>query len=174
MRRAVALITAVVGLIGPAQALADGPQSVSIPYAVNSTALPGVDTGLIVPAGEPVTVTATGTVCAYVPTPGSCFDQVGPDGNASFDTLPPQPYGPFVLPGAPAWGLVARIGDGPWMQVGSGPTQLSGSGDLVFSVNDNVFSDNSGSFTATVSFTCYPGYGYGDPNHFHCGAPGQS
>ena len=157
----------------PAQALADGPQSVSQSYVVNSTTVPGVDTGFIVKPGVPVTVTATGEVCAFGGVPGSCFDGTTPDGNSSWDTTQ-SGFGGFVLPGAPAWGLVGKVGDGPWVQVGSGPTTMSGSGDLVFAVNDDLFSDNTGSFTATVTFTCYSGNGYGDNNHYHCGPPGQS
>ncbi|MEX2194143.1 MAG: hypothetical protein WD844_02565 [Thermoleophilaceae bacterium] len=88
-----------------------------------------------------------------------------------FDTTSSS-FGGFVLPGAPAWGLVGRVGSGPWVQVGSGPTLLAGSGDLVFAVNDDLFSDNTGSFTATVSHTCHPGNGHGDKNHYHCGPPG--
>ena len=80
--------------------------------------------------------------------------------------------GGFPLPGAPAWGLVGRVGGGPWVQIGTGPTRLSGTGELVFAVNDDLLADNSGSFTVTVSYSCWPGWGYGDENHTHCGPPG--
>jgi hypothetical protein len=66
------------------------------------------------------------------------------------------------------------------VQVGTGPTTLSGKGELVFAVNDDLFGDNSGGFLVTVSYkepgvtrTCWPGWGYGDDNHEHCGPPGQ-
>jgi hypothetical protein len=58
------------------------------------------------------------------------------------------------------------------VQVGSGPTTLSGTGELVFAVNDDLFWDNAGSFTVTVSYECWPGWGYGDEKHTHCGPPG--
>jgi hypothetical protein len=58
------------------------------------------------------------------------------------------------------------------VQVGSGPTVLSGTGALVFAVNDDLLVDNAGSFTVTVSYSCWPGWGYGDVNHDHCGPPG--
>jgi len=140
-------------------------------YVVGVLTVPGVDTGLILKNGKSVTVTATGSVCPNV---GYC---VTPDGDPSADTTQSL-FGGFVLPGAPGWGLVGRVGDGPWMQVGSGPTTLTGSGDLVFAVNDDLFPDNTGSFTVTVSSsagvskTCWPGHGYGDKNHEHCGPPG--
>ena len=59
------------------------------------------------------------------------------------------------------------------MQIGSGPTTLSGTGALAFAVNDGLLSDNVGSFTVTVSYACWPGWGYGDvENHTHRGPPG--
>jgi len=145
-------------------------------YTVGSLTVPGVDTGLVVASGGSISVTASGTVC---PGTGYC---TGPDGKASVDTSS-MAFGGFVQPSAPAYGLVARIGSGPWMQVGSGPTQLSGTGDLVFAFNDDLFVDNTGSFTVTVTYArraaqqssapCQPGWGNGDTNHDHTGPPGQ-
>lgn len=160
------LAVAVVALAIAAQASAGGPTSVSNVYAVGSLTVPGVDTGLVLTNGMQVTVVATGTVCPF----GGSFCTT-PDGYASWDTTQSS-YGGFVLPGAPAWGLVGRVGSGPWIQVGSGPTTLSGSGALVFAVNDDLFGDNRGSFSVTVSYSCWPGWGYGDKNHQHCGPPG--
>ena len=42
----------------------------------------------------------------------------------------------------------------------------------MFAVNDDLLADNAGSFTVTVSYACWPGSGYGDKNHTHCGPPG--
>ena len=67
-----------------------------------------------------VTATARAVLCAHIST--LC---VSPDGNPSGDAAPTG-FGGFVLPGAPAFGLVGRVGGGPWVQVGSGPTTLSG------------------------------------------------
>ena len=75
-------------------------------------------------------------------------------------------------PGAPAWGLVSRVGNGPWVHVGSGPTTLSGTGELVFAANDDLFPDNTDNFVVTVSFECWPGWGHGDDKHPRCGPPG--
>ena len=154
-----------------ASSSAAAPPTDSHVYTVGSLTVPGVDTGLVVKQGQPVTVTATGVFC-----PGTGFCS-GPDGTSlgnSMDTT----YGGFVLPGAPAYGLVGRVGTGPWVHVGSGPTTLSGKGVLVFAVNDDLFPDNTGGFTATVSSKstgpqdCYPGWGHGDDNKEHCGPPG--
>jgi len=166
------LVAAAVVLALAAQGTAAGPTTVTNVYTVGPLTVPGVDTGLVLENGLSVTVTATGSVCH-----GNSFC-MGPNGDPSFDTTQ-SAYGGFVQPSAPAWGLVGRVGSGPWVQVGSGPTTLSGDGVLVFAVNDDLLADNSGSFTATVSYTssgpsrtCYPGWGYGDENHEHCGPPG--
>lgn len=163
-----ALAAATVALCSAAAALAGGPTTVSASYsyAVGSLTVPGVTTGLVLETGQSVTVAATGTVCAGL----AC---VGPDGTSSWNTNVSS-FGGFVLPGAPAWGLVGRVGSGPWVQVGSGPTTLAGTGAVQFAVNDDLFGDNRGSFTVTVtlSYTCWPGWGHGDKNHDHCGPPG--
>lgn len=172
------------GAMGVLTLAAQGAAASSAPlssvYSVGSLSVPGVDTGLVLKGGRYVTATATGTVC---PGTGYCVD---PDGYPSVDTTH-SGYGGFVLPGAPAYGLVGRVGTGPWVQVGSGPTKLSGSGDLVFAVNDDWFPDNTGTFTVTVTYsrgsvsqgaasatTCYPGWGHGDANHDHGGPPPTS
>ena len=168
MKRLSGLATVVavlaVALVG--QAGATGPETVSNTYTVGSQGVPGASTGLVLTAGMSVTVTATGAVCPF----GDGFCP-GPDGYVPWNTTTSS-YGGFVLPGAPAWGLVGRVGSGPWVQVGNGPITLSGTGALVFAVNDDLFSDNAGSFAVTVSYACWPGWGYGDKNHTHCGPPG--
>src|SRR6185312_12038350 len=143
------VVAAFLALVGAAQSAA-GPSTVTSGYTVGAMAVPGASTGLVL-AGDSVTVSATGTVCPWT---GSCF---GPDGDAFVDTTQ-SGFGGFVAPGAPAWGLVARVGGGAWVQVGSGPTTLSGTGELVFAVTDDR--------------QCWPGRGWGDANHDHCGPPG--
>ena len=157
----VVLAFAVAGHAGAARST-----TVSGTFTVGGLTVPGASTGLVLTAGMSVTVTATGAVCAS----GNTFCP-GPNGNGAFNTTTSS-YGGFVLPGAPAWGLVGKVGSGPWVQVGSGPTKLTGTGELVFAVNDDLLSDNTGSFTVTVSYSCWPGWGYGDKNHTHCGPPG--
>ena len=157
---------AVFALAVATQAGAAGPTTVSNTYAVGGLSVPGLSTGLVLTSGMSVTVTAGGAVCPYS---GFC---PGPNGYTGFDTTQSS-FGGFPLPGGPAWGLVGRVGTGPWVQVGTGPTTLSGTGELVFAINDDLLVDNSGSFTVTVSYRCWPGWGYGDKNHTHCGPPGQ-
>lgn len=154
-----------VALVLAAQATAGG-RTVSKTYSVGVLSVPGADTGFMVTDGMQVTVTATGEACPF----GGSYC-VSADGNPAQDTTQ-SGFGGFVLPGAPAWGLVARVGNGPWVQVGSGPTTLTGSGVLQFAMNDDLFGDNVGGFQVTVSYKCWPGWGYGDTNHTHCGPPG--
>lgn len=153
-------------LMAATQAVAAGPTTVTNTYSVSGGSVPGASTGLVLTSGMSVTVTAAGAVCPF----GDSFCP-GPNGYAPWNTTT-SGYGGFVLPGAPAWGLVGRVGSGPWVQVGTGPTTLSGTGELVFAVNDDLLVDNAGSFTVTVSYACWPGWGYGDKNHTHCGPPG--
>jgi hypothetical protein len=161
-----ALAVAAVALVAVAQAGAAGPATVSNVYTVSGLTVPGVDTGLVLQQGQSVTVTASGAVCPF----GDSFCP-GPNGYVPWDTTQSS-FGGFPLPGAPAWGLVGRVGSGSWVQVGSGPTVLTSTGSLVFAVNDDLLTDNAGSFTVTVSYVCWPGWGYGDKNHDHCGPPG--
>jgi hypothetical protein len=159
------LLGGTIALVLAAQATAAGPATVPHVYTVGVLSVPGVDTGLVLGNGQSVTVTATGRVCPWGD--NTC---VGPNGDSSF----PTSVGGFELPGAPAWGLIGRVGNGPWVHVGSGSTTLAGSGVLVFAMNDNYYPDNLGSFEVTVTVTsqCWPGWGYGDLNHYHCGPPG--
>jgi len=165
--KGVTLVTAVV-LALAAQGSAAGSVTTSVYTVGPMTDEPGLNTGLVLTKGS-VTVTASGSVC-YI---GSlCVD---PDGDSAIDTTNPE----FVLPGASAIALLARVGSGPWVQVGSGPKKLRGKGELVLAINDIYFPDNSGSFEVTVAYkesgvsrTCWPGWGKGDDNHEHCGPPG--
>lgn len=160
------LVGAVAALVLATQATGARPAPVTKSYVVGSLTVPGVSTGLVLEAGQYVKVTATGAMCPW----GDVFDYcVGPDGNASWATTDSW-YGGYLLPGAPAWGLVGRVGNGPWIHVGSGPTTLSGTGELVFAANDDLFPDNTGNFVVNVP--CWPGWGLGDDNHLHCGPPG--
>jgi hypothetical protein len=101
-----------------------------------------VDSGLMLALGLPVTVTATDTSFAYADFP------VGPNGTGG--SCPAFCGGP----GLPFYSLIARIGNGPPFFVGAGPTVVSGEGELSFAFNDGLYDDNSGFFTATLSYGC--------------------
>ena len=165
-----------------ASAAAAGPQPVQVPVTVHGATAPDAaqaDTHITLKAGLPMTVSASGTVgyCGAATTDPSCA--AGPNGG-SFTNYD------FMVPWAPAGALIGKIGTGNWFVIGAGPTTVQGSGDLYLAINDvnaafhpgttsaDWYGDNYGSFSVTVSFTCYPGNGNGDANHYHCGAPGQN
>lgn len=170
------LVVLVAILVSATMAAAAGSVTATHVYVVPGSTVPGLSTGLAVDSAATVAITATGAICPY----GGSFCP-GPNGDPSWNTTGAL-NGGFPLPGAPAWGLLARVGSGPWVHVGSGPTTLSGAGVLEFAVNDDYLPDNTGTFTVTVTVTssknapgtCKPGWGHGDKNHEHCGPPGQT
>jgi hypothetical protein len=119
------------------------------------------NTGFTLKAGLPVAITASGTANR-----GS--GSTGPAGNGF--PCPQSCTGPGLSIGS----LIGRIGTGPVFVVGVGPTTVSGDGTLYLAFNDGWYNDNSGFFTATISYDCQPGNGFGDENHYHCGPPGQA
>jgi Zn-dependent protease with chaperone function len=104
------------------------------------------DTGVTVPAGITLKITASGTVSV------TSTYSVGPAGTQS--CIPTSAYPgikpPFLAPSLPCWSLVARIGNGAPFEVGSSVTITTTAGRLYLSVNDNNFTDNSGSWTADI------------------------
>lgn len=111
----------------------------------------GVDTGIDVRAGEPITITATGTIVA-----GSRVGQVGPDGSRS------SGFGSVVnarpLPSAGVGALIAyiRMANGnlsPAYLIGSNlSTSVPMDGRLILAVNDDNYNDNTGSFSVRVRY----------------------
>jgi hypothetical protein len=147
--RTLVLAMTAAALLVPATAGASQLRSFSQFDVVTGSIGAPTHTGLILKARAPMTVRAFGGVC---PSGGGAC--VGPDG----DPL----------------GLVARVGDGDWTPVGNGPTQVTGTGELVLAVNDSLLTGFTGGFLAITAYDCYPGNGNGDATHYHCGPPGQN
>lgn len=112
----------------------------------------GLDTGIDVRAGEPITFTATGTIVA-----GSRVGEVGPDGARSSSG-----FGSVVnaRPVASA-GVGALIGYirntngslSPAYLIGSSlTTSVPMDGRLILAVNDDNYNDNTGTFRVTVRY----------------------
>jgi hypothetical protein len=111
----------------------------------------GVDTGIDVRAGEPITITATGTIVA-----GSRVGEVGPDGSRS------SGFGSVVnarpVPSAGVGALIAyiRMANGnlsPAYLIGSSlSTSVPMDGRLILAVNDDNYNDNTGSFNVRVRY----------------------
>ncbi len=109
----------------------------------------GVDTGIDLRAGEPITITATGTIIA-----GNRVGEVGPDGQRSTG------LGISARPVASAGvgALIAYIRNingslSPAYLIGSSlTTSVPMDGRLILAVNDDNYNDNSGSFRVTVRY----------------------
>jgi hypothetical protein len=124
-------------------------------YQLLGTAVDGLATGFILKEGLPVTLTASGQVGFYF---AGLSDPATPNGRPELG----------LLNGFPLISLIAKVGDGPMQFIGTGPQEITGSGELVLYVNDVFFADNSGFWNVEVSYDCFPGFGFGDKNHYHC------
>jgi len=161
----------------------EGPQAVSQTFFVAASSATPLNTGISLVTGASVSITATGiSVWATGDGAGGCSAGSDPNGVGPSSTPdnscgyvgPTTADGGFLAPGLTAFSLVGKADSGSFFQLGTGPTVVTGqSGTLSLAFNDNYYGDNSKGFTVTVTYTCYPGNGYGDTNHVHCGPPGQ-
>jgi len=104
------------------------------------------DTGVTVQAGIRLKITATGTAhvtAANLETPAGTQPCIP---TSAYPGISP----PFIAPPLPCWSLVARIGNGAPVEIGSSATITTTAGRLYLSVNDNYFGDNTGSWTADI------------------------
>ncbi|HUC04876.1 MAG TPA: DUF6531 domain-containing protein, partial [Acidimicrobiales bacterium] len=106
------------------------------------------DTGDTLTPGKLVTVLASGTI-GGVPGSGS------PAGSPSPACLPATDaslYGPIVDTALNCWSLMGRFGaSGQPFEIGASPTFMAQAGEFYLGVNDNKFSDNTGSWSAQVT-----------------------
>ena len=104
---------------------------------------PWNDAEIAVTAGEQITITASGLAFNSPIQPART-----PDGNS----IPSDPS--FLAPGLAQYSLVGEIGlSGTPFEVGTGTTFTAfASGELHLSMNDNAYSDNSGSWSVTVTY----------------------
>ena len=174
-------------LLTPAAVLAGDPtgtQTFTVPATAGDAAPPATwfDTGFDLLSGNPITVTASG-LAQFCPTPGPVGGSGGGCSTNPSGPIPGSPSPALVpggcpacpFPGAPVGTLIAKVGAGAAVVVGSGPTTLTGVGRLLFAYNDGYGAhfDNSGSYSVTITYNCQPGNGFGDRNHYHCGPPGN-
>jgi hypothetical protein len=109
----------------------------------------GTDTHIDVRAGDPITISATGTITA-----GRRVGDVGPDGSRSSGIgINARP-----VPSAGVGALIAyiRMANGqlspPYLIGSSLTTSVPMDGRLILAINDDDFSDNSGSFRVTIRY----------------------
>lgn len=110
-----------------------------------------VDTGIDLAAGESVVITATGSAKTNVNASAT-----GPDGG--IDTCFAPPHCPLAHD--PAYSLIAKVASGDFVNVGSGPTTVTGTGRIHLAYNDGNYSDNdfagNGGYTASIAFPAPP------------------
>jgi hypothetical protein len=94
--------------------------------------------------GESVAISASGTWSDCGETSADCG--ATPDGSGVTRIKGCR----FIAPHLSAGGLIARVGDGTMVFIGTGPTTLSGTGSVRFAINDCFFGDNEGGFTVTM------------------------
>jgi hypothetical protein len=125
----------------PAPARDDRPdRSVQVIVPANMT---WTDTGLIVNQGERIRFEATGTIKIDPKI------STGPEGSES---MPRRRS--FPVPTMGVGGLVARVGNAGTLafQIGSKtiPIEMPAAGRLYLGINDDMFTDNSGSYTVKI------------------------
>lgn len=124
------------------------------------------DTGVNLASGAVASITATGTAYA-----GGCSNGQVMPGPCSMSAVGPNGLGgscgTCLASGLPYYSLVGQVGGGSPVEIGSGPTTVTGPGEVRLAFNDgsgnnctgpgivngNCYSDNAGGFTAT--FTTY-------------------
>jgi hypothetical protein len=111
----------------------------------------GMDTGIDVRAGEPINITATGLIIA-----GARVGQVGPDGQTSSGFSSGINARPVPSAGVGALIGFIRQANGQMSAAYLIGSQLSTTvpvdGRLILAINDDNYSDNSGSFTVRIRY----------------------
>jgi len=109
----------------------------------------GIDTGIDLRAGEPITISATGTIIA-----GQRVGEVGPDGARTTGLgISARP-----VPSAGVGALIAYIRNlngqlSPAYLVGSNLiTSVPMDGRLILAINDDNYNDNTGSFSVRIRY----------------------
>jgi hypothetical protein len=101
------------------------------------------NTGIPVLRGQRISFNARGDIMIS-PTASS-----GPDGSPAVT----NPNVRYPVQGAAAGALIGRVGNGAPFPIGSNtqPIAMPANGPLMLGINDDVLSDNSGSFSVSVS-----------------------
>ena len=104
----------------------------------------GMNTGIVLPIGEHIEITAEGSVNTWPQEPTNPWG--GPNGNGSLCTSE------CLMPAANFGALIGRLGgNGEWFLIGSYKAFFADvSDELIMAVNDTVHDDNIGSFTVSV------------------------
>ena len=119
--------------------------ALNVPDSMSACSTSAVGTGIVLSAGLEAVITASGSAT------WSLFGAPnGPDGD-------PAGLGSHV-PGGPIAALIGRAYEtGTWMAIGSGPTTVTGAGELQLAFDDPLqLCDNTGGFTVNVHLQATP------------------
>jgi hypothetical protein len=141
------------------------PNAVSVNFEIDVSQDDWVSTGLTIPAGATVTITAYGSAKWRLPD----TDSTGPNGTADF----PSTGICNVMQGVTHMRLIGRVG-GNMFSVGASYSGQPGAGELELRQNDSCVSDNEGSFIGIASYPEDPCPGFtpasvGDPIAYAAG-----
>ena len=129
----------------PAQAATSGSAPAPIPAgAINVPANQGwTNTGIPVLRGQQISFNAQGDIMIS-PTASS-----GPDGSPAVTS----PNVRYPLQGVPAGALIGRVGNGAPFPIGRNtqPITMPANGPLMLGINDDILTDNSGSYSVSLS-----------------------
>jgi hypothetical protein len=109
-----------------------------------SASTPWTDTGIVVRSGQTIYLEARGEVTWG---PGR---RDGPEGERNSPTNAGRP-----MPNRPAAALIGKVGEGEnvfFIGNDTGPIRVRGSGRLYLGINDDVLTDNRGSFRVVVYY----------------------
>jgi hypothetical protein len=132
------------------------PRAKTASISVPADAQGGVNAGIYARKGDTIMITGSGSAgYGYEGTEGCVGNPIThPDGSRYLDSFNcgPKDDPDAVLSGAAIGQLIARIGDGAWFGVGSRTTVTAGgSGYIYLAYNDSAYSDNTGSYSATIT-----------------------
>ena len=129
----------------PAQAATSGAVAAPIPAgAINVPANQGwTNTGIPVLRGQQISFNAQGDIMIS-PTASS-----GPDGSPAVTS----PNVRYPLQGVPAGALIGRVGNSAPFPIGRNtqPITMPANGPLMLGINDDILTDNSGSYSVSLS-----------------------
>jgi lysophospholipase L1-like esterase len=104
-------------------------------------------TGLDLTPGTSIQIAASGVVRGMV----GDGEPAGTPWGACSNQVRTSPYGSVLVPGLPCWSLIGRFGDNTPFEIGDGVGTTVESGTLFLGVNDNLYSDNAGSWSVKAS-----------------------
>ena len=152
------------GLLGTVPAVPAAAAVITATVTVPASSASGVSSTVTVHTGDTVTITASGSAGYGAEGAAPCvgYPVTAPDGSRTLGgtNCGPKDDPNATLSGAAIGLLIGRIGTGAWFGVGSSDTFTpDATGTLTLAYNDSIYTDNTGSYSATVKDTILGGGG---------------